>query len=91
MKNLLELAKYKMALIFALCMSTIAYAQDQATGVAVTKTNTTTTTTDWYTEPWVWVAGAVLFIILVAALIGGRSSTRVERHTTTIRRDVHDA
>jgi hypothetical protein len=91
MKNLLELAKYKMALIFALCMSTIAYAQEEATEVAVKTTNSTTTSTQWYTEPWVWVAGAVLFIILIAAIIGGRSNTTVERHTTTVHRDVHDA
>ncbi|MBD0289225.1 MAG: hypothetical protein M3342_12530 [Bacteroidota bacterium] len=28
----------------------------------------------WYTQPWVWVVGAALFILLLVALLRGNSS-----------------
>ena len=42
----------------------------------------------WLTSPWVWVAGAAIFIILLVALTSGGSSRRtsnttVERTTTS--------
>ena len=61
---------------------TIALAQDSTTK----STTTTTTTTTWYTQPWVWiVGGAVLLIILVALLRGG--NTRTDTSRTTVIKD----
>lgn len=44
--------------------------------------------TNWLTSPWVWVAGAAIFILLLVALTSGSgsrrvSNTTVERTTTT--------
>jgi hypothetical protein len=51
-----------------------------------TTTETTTTTTDWYAQPWVWVVGgAVLLIVLVALLRGNGSNTREVSRTTVIK------
>lgn len=86
MKNLTTVLKYQFAMLVCLFSSAFAFAQEEATKVATSSTNTTTTTTQWYTEPWVWIAGAVLFIILIAALIGGRSNTTISR--TTVHKDV---
>jgi putative copper export protein len=43
----------------------------QDTTRSSTKTTTTTTTTTWYTQPWVWVVGAVVLLIIVIALTRG--------------------
>jgi hypothetical protein len=52
----------------------IGIAQDASGGKNVT-THTTTTTTTWYAQPWVWIVGAAIFILLLVALTrgGGRS------------------
>jgi len=65
------------------------WAQD-STGGSVTKTtsSTTTTTSEWYTQPWVWVVGgAVLLVILVALLRGNSNSTKEVSRTTVIKDD----
>ena len=30
----------------------------------------------WYTQPWVWIVGAALFILLLVALLRGNNSAR---------------
>jgi len=83
MKELVKI-RYK-ALLLLLAVSfyqTILFAQD------TTKTKITTTSTvtnEWYTEPWVWVVGGVVFILLLVALIRGNSSnsTNTDRVTVT--------
>ena len=56
-------------------IQSIAFAQDQVT----TKTTHTETHT-WYTEPWVWVVGGVVLVILLALIFSGRNKTTI---TTT--------
>jgi len=78
-------------LIFFLSfMQFVALAQDSSSSshsVSVTK-ETTTTTTNWYMQPWVWVVGAAVFIIILVALFRGNSSkTDVSRSTTVIKTD----
>ena len=36
----------------------------------------TTETTTWYTEPWVWIVGAALLILLLVALLRGSGGDR---------------
>lgn len=68
-------------------------AQDSASSSTTTTTSITTEqTTEWYTSPWVWVAGAAVFILLLVALLRGGSSraTGTTDRTTvtkTVRRD----
>lgn len=98
MKKSIELVTYRLAfLIMTMMASVYSFAQD-ATNVTVEKTATTTTTQEWYTEPWVWiVGGALLFILLLGAILGGgsrsrnTSDTRVHRTTITRQDDVYDA
>lgn len=65
------------------------WAQDSTTSSSshsVTVTKETTTTTNWYMQPWVWVVGAAVFIIILVALFRGNSSrTDVSRTTTVIK------
>jgi len=63
------------------------WAQDSSSSShSETTTRTTTTTTTWYAQPWVWVVGAAIFIIILVALFRGNSSrTDVSRSTTVIK------
>ena len=94
MKRSFEGLKYRLT-TFSLAMFTAitAMAQEEgggsgsSEGVAVTSSSTTTTTTgmseNWYTEPWALILGAVVFILLLAAIIGGSRSRSRSTTTTT--------
>lgn len=52
--------------------SILTFAQDKKVDVdlSINKgTSSTTTTTTWYTQPWVWVVGAAVFILLLVAIL----------------------
>ena len=50
-------------------VSTVLWAQDAgSSGVKVEVSKTETT---WYTQPWVWIVGGAVFILLLVALIRG--------------------
>ncbi|HRO42220.1 MAG TPA: hypothetical protein PL009_05265 [Flavipsychrobacter sp.] len=100
MKKTIETWKYQMMLAFFLLFNTVvAFAQDGGgagnTGdggsITVSKSTTSTTSTtmdNWYAQPWVWIVGGLIFILLLVALVrGGGSRTDVHR-TTTVRKDV---
>lgn len=74
----------------------VVFGQDSS----VTSSTTTSSTkvsieegaADWYTSPWVWVAGAAVFILLLIALLRGGGDRTVDRkdtvvHKETIRKD----
>ena len=69
----------------------VVWAQDStgsSSSVTVTK-ETTTTTTDWYTQPWVWVVGGAVFLIILIALLRGNSSNTRDKEVsrTTVIKD----
>lgn len=67
-------------LLFLLSLtSAITWAQDSTSrAVSTTATNTTESTT-WYTEPWVWVVGGAILVLLIVALTRGNSSNATGR------------
>ena len=68
-----------------LCLfQTVLLAQDSTGSSSSKTTTTTTTTTTWYTQPWVWVLGGAIFILILFALMRGNSSSTAEK-TTVIR------
>jgi len=75
--------KIFLAILFT-CIQVFLWAQD--TNQTVT-TKTTETTTQWYSSPWVWVAGGAVFIIILVALMRGNSSTS-ETRTTVIKDNI---
>jgi hypothetical protein len=78
MKQLLKLANIKAVLVilFLSLMQTLSLAQDGG-GKTVTKTTTHTETQTWYLQPWAWVVGGAVFIIIIIALVRGGRSDRV--------------
>lgn len=80
---------YKYFLTFLLsCMQLIVWGQDStATSRSTTVTTETTTTNEWYTEPWVWVAGGAVLLIILVALLRGNSGKDKEVSRTTVIKD----
>jgi hypothetical protein len=75
--------------LFTMCQ-VLLLAQDTTSTTKVTVTNEgkTVTTNEWYTQPWVWVVGgAVFLIILIALLRGGSSTSNKEVSRTTVIKD----
>ncbi len=60
----------KFLAILSLCfLSTALWAQDAGgadVNVKITKEGST-----WYTQPWVWIVGGAVFILLLVALLRG--------------------
>lgn len=87
MKHLVIAGKLKAFAAFCalLFIQAVVFAQDttsssSSTSVTVTKEETS----DWFSNPWVWIIGAAVFILLLVALLGrGGSSARTDRTTVT--------
>lgn len=62
------------------------WAQD-STVTATATTATRTETQTWYAEPWVWVVGGAVLILLIVALVKGTSNSgntvRTDKVTVT--------
>ena len=84
MKQLFKLATIKtFVTIFILSLiQTIVLGQDSGGSSTVTTTTHSETTT-WYAQPWVWIVGGAVFILLLVALVRGNSSERVSVTKTT--------
>ena len=77
--------RYILSLLMLCLIQTALWAQESGSGASegggtsttTSKTSITTTTESWYTSPWVWVAGAAVFILLLVALFTTISITKV--------------
>jgi hypothetical protein len=81
---------YKFFLVFLFsCMQVLVWAQDQQQSSSTQSSTTTKTTTEtvWYSQPWVWIAGGAVFIIILIALLRGNSSTSNTESRTTVIKD----
>ena len=81
MKQIAILSKFKSFFAFLVVSILQIPLLAQDTTNSSTKTTTTTTTTTWYTQPWLWVLGGVILLILVIALTRGSRTNTTERTT----------
>jgi hypothetical protein len=63
------------------------WAQDSSSSSVTVTKETTTTTTNWYAQPWVWIVGGAVFILILIALLRGNSSSDREVSRTTVIKD----
>jgi hypothetical protein len=61
------------AMLTMIFLSVVAWAQEKKVDVNI---ETTSTTHTWYTQPWVWIVGGAVFILLLVALVRGNSTTK---------------
>lgn len=97
MKNIIVSTVYRFILVCAFSVIAIlVYAQEQqqqpqqeSSSSSSTTTTVTreTTTTEWYTQPWVWVVGGAVFLIILIALLRGNSNRDTTVSRTTVVRD----
>ena len=77
---------YRFALVLlASCFHLALLAQDSTSSKTTTRTTTSSTETVWYTQPWVWVVGGAVFLIILVALLKGSSTSNTESRTTVIK------
>lgn len=82
-----------LSLLMIALFQTVLLAQDDGGSASGSSTTTksvsvTSQSNDWYASPWVWVAGAAVFILLLVALLRGRgdsgtTASRTDRVTVT--------
>lgn len=82
------ISKIYLTLLLAMA-NVIAFAQDSTTTIT-TKTDAITTTTEktWYMEPWVWLVGAGVLVLLLIALLKGGGSNKVAQEKVTVTKTV---
>lgn len=69
--NIVRFVNRLSLMIMSLFISVYSFAQEEGKSVNIDVTRTTTTTTNWYSNPWIWIVGAAIFILLFAAIIRG--------------------
>ena len=94
MKNAMKPMNLKMffALIVLNLVQIVLWAQEETTTSTKKVDVSVESSENWYASPWVWVIGAAVFILLLVALLGGKSrstdsSTDRVRVTKTVERD----
>lgn len=81
--------------LFTFVMQFALFAQEQPAGGANSSTSstsdgattTTTTTTTWYMQPWAWVLGGAILLLLIIAIARGGNRDREVSKTTVIKTD----
>lgn len=75
MKHLIKpgFLKYSFLLFLLTVSNAIAWAQDSTVTATTTTATSTSQENTWYTEPWVFVVGAAVLILLIIALTRGNS------------------
>lgn len=58
------------ALLMLCLVQTIAFAQDKKVDVSIN----TDKGGNWYAQPWVWIVGGAVFLLLLVALMRGNSN-----------------
>lgn len=73
MKRIKNIAATFSLVFMSMLLSVFAWAQDKGAEIDV-NVNKGDKGGNWYTQPWVWVIGAAIFILLLVALLRGNSS-----------------
>lgn len=75
---------YTLVLLF---VQVIVFGQEEGGSTTTTSTDITvteSTTESWYASPWVWVAGAAVFILLLVALLRSGGDRTVSRDSERV-------
>lgn len=70
-KNITKSLKVLLAFVVMSMVSTIALAQDKGADVNI---KVTKEDGNWYAQPWVWIVGGAVFLLLLVALMRGNNN-----------------
>ena len=70
-KTIIIKSKGLLTLLMLCFFQTIAWAQDKKVDVSI---NTGGKDGNWYAQPWVWIIGGAVFLLLLVALLRGNSN-----------------
>ena len=99
MKNAIKSIHYKLVFLsFCMIAGIAAFAQDPATTASsnTSSSNTTTSVTtpaipaNWYMNPWVWLAGGVVLVLILFAIFRSGNSKREVTRTVTTSTEIND-
>jgi len=65
-----EIQKKYFAILALFLSQSLVWSQDKKVDVNLNLNNGET---QWYAEPWMWVVGGAIFIIIIVAILSGRS------------------
>jgi len=74
---------YLVSTVVLSIMTFISFAQDSTSGSASTTQTTTTTHTAATIQPWMWIVGAVVLLLIILALVRGKSSNPARTDSVT--------
>jgi magnesium-transporting ATPase (P-type) len=75
--NLRAASKLLLLVVF-ICMQLNVWSQDSTTTITANKVN------DFLSQPWVWVVGGIVLLLILAAIFSGNSKKRTQVTKTTI-------
>jgi phosphotransferase system glucose/maltose/N-acetylglucosamine-specific IIC component len=64
MKQFMQIIKRPFLSIVSILLGVVSFAQDKTVDVNIN----TNSGGNWYAQPWVWIVGAAVFILLLVAL-----------------------
>ena len=76
--------KSVLLIIMTLFFQVITFAQEATTQK---QTRVKTTTTEWYVQPWAWIAGGAVFLLILVALLRRKGSSDKVTVTRTVQRE----
>ena len=93
MKQLTKAFSYKaiVTLIMLTFIQALAWAQDTTGGSSSsnsTTSKTVTTQETWYSQPWVWIVGGAVLLLLIVALMRGNSNSGPRSDKVTVTKSV---
>jgi ABC-type Fe3+ transport system permease subunit len=93
MKQLTKAFSYKaiVTLIMLTFIQALAWAQDTTGGSSSsssTTSKTVTTQETWYSQPWVWIVGGAVLLLLIVALMRGNSNSGTRSDKVTVTKSV---
>lgn len=68
--NISGTSKKYLALVVLFFSQSILWAQEKNVDVSLNVEEEGSTT--WYTQPWMWIVGAAIFILILAAILRGK-------------------
>jgi ABC-type dipeptide/oligopeptide/nickel transport system permease subunit len=67
-RNMKGIIRSMSFLLMATLLSFLSFAQEKGVDVNI---NVNKKSSDWYQQPWVWIVGGAVFILLLVALLRG--------------------